>query len=395
MRPVLVAMLVVLGGIAVAVGAAGVGAAQDGEEVLLEVELVDDDGDPITNRSQATVTVEWDDEDTNAMIFSDGIARADVPEGADITVRVTHEKLIKNHPIEVEDYDGDRLEATLFPRATAIVGAEDEDESLRNVSVELEKETDRMPAASGLTDENGEFTTPEIEEGDYEVRLVKPGYRSEQAEVTVTDETEVEYELTAANVNLDIRTQDNRTEEAIGANISVRTNGNEIKTAQTSAERGIETLSLPVNDDYTVRIQSDGYRPLIRSVDIEEADREITLDLTREPRIRIEPGNTQIVAEQELRVEVTDEYGDPVEGATVSLNDATGETNEDGVVTLTPESVGEYNLTAEIDELEAEPVQVSVVAGDGSSGDRSVPGMTAAMGIVATILGALVLARRQ
>jgi PGF-CTERM protein len=153
-----------------------------------------------------------------------------------------------------------------------------------------------------------------------------------------------------------------------------------------------------------VSVSKDAYDTRSTRLRTEESDMQATFNLTRVPAISIEAGNEQVVVGENLRVEITDEYDRPVEGATVLVGgEAAGETDADGVARVPIDTEGEVQVSAEYEDLTADAVTVTGVSGstddggdddDGGTGDGS-PGF----GVVAALLGALAavgaLARRR
>ncbi len=381
--------LVAVAVIAVAIGVgAGTVAAQSDDRVVLEVELTKSDDGSLGN---ATVTAQWDNNEASTTSLVDGVARMEVPRDEDLTIQITHEEYIRNHPIEAEDYEGDRIETTLYPKAEATIEVVDSEGALQNATVRMWKRSANRLAANGMTGTDGTFETPVIEAGSYNVEVTRPGYTSVRTELQVDNETTETILLTSDSADVDVRTRDAVLNESIGVDVRVTSGGETIRTAQTSADRGILTLSLPVNTDYTISFSKDGYESVNRSLDLEEDDRELTTNMTRIPELVVSPDNDNIVVNETLRVTVTDEYERPIANATVSLGDETVETDEDGEAVLNATTAGQFNLTAEKSGQTAGPVRITVVDPNSSGiggqfGLVVLGGAIALVGIVAILV---------
>ena len=381
--------LVAIAVITVAIGVgAGTVAAQSDDRVVLEVELTKSDDGSLGN---ATVTAQWDNNEASTTSLVDGVARMEVPRDEDLTIQISHEEYIRNHPIEVEDYEGDRVETTLYPKAEATIEVVDSEGALQNATVRMWKRSADRLAANGMTGTDGTFETPVIEAGDYSVEVTRPGYTSVRTELQVDNETTETILLTSDSADVDVRTRDAVLNESIGANIRVISDDETVLTTRTSADRGARTLSLPVNTDYTISFSKDGYESVNRSLDLEEDDRELTTNMTRLQDLVVTPDNDNIVINETLRVTVTDEYERPVEDATVSLGEETVETDENGEATLNATTAGQFNLTAEKNDRTAGPVRVTVIDPDdsgigGQFGLIVLGGAIALVGIVAILV---------
>ncbi len=369
--------------------ATGMGVAA-AETTVLEVTVTDSAGDPVDG---TTVQAEWENGTAEGTTLVDGVTRMEVESGANLTITAAHDRLVRNHPVEITNYDGDSVAVTMFPPGTATITVTDEDGPVENAAVRLWKPGDDRFAARGMTDQNGEYSTPTIEEGDYNVRVEKPGYSTEQDRLTVDNATTAEYEINAESVNLNVVTQDGVTEEQIDANITVRTADGVFLQTRTTADRGTRTISLPVNTAYEITFDRAGYDATERSIEIGEDDQTLTANLTRTPALTLAPGNSRIVVGEDLRVEVTDEYDRPAANVTVEVDGDTATTNDNGVARVTVAQTGELNLTAQRNGVTAEPVTITAITGqeDGTdeetAGADGQPGLTvfAAVGVLLAV----------
>jgi bacillopeptidase F (M6 metalloprotease family) len=107
-----------------------------------------------------------------------------------------------------------------------------------------------------------------------------------------------------------------------------------------------------VNTDYEVTATKDGYESVTRTVSVGESDESVTLAVQREEAVSVEATSTRVVLGEVTRLTATDEYGQPVAGATVSVDGTeVGQTDDRGVYDLTVESAGNQTVTVSTDGL--------------------------------------------
>jgi hypothetical protein len=79
----------------------------------------------------------------------------------------------------------------------------------------------------------------------------------------------------------------------------------------------------------------------------------VELSVRRTPEISIDQLQTSVVTGQQTQVTITNAYGDPVAGATISLNgEQVAETNEQGVAMFEVSQAGDNTLLAQSGDLE-------------------------------------------
>ena len=156
-------------------------------DTTLEVAVVDQDGDGIGG---ATIDATWDGGSRTVTTASNGRAFVDVPEGDDVELNVTAEEYVRNHPLVVTDATSEEVTVDIALKGRSTVVVQDTDgEPVEDVSIELQQEF-RIDAA-GETDVTGQFSTGTIEQGEYELTAVKPGFFEETRTITIGEETRV------------------------------------------------------------------------------------------------------------------------------------------------------------------------------------------------------------
>jgi PGF-CTERM protein len=398
-----VVVLVVASGVGAAAAGAGADAAQD-DTVTIELSVTTPGGDAIGN---AEATIEWDGGSTTATTFSNGNTFAEVPDGASLEITLEHDEYVKNVPHTVSSASADQVvETTMYEPATAEVAVVDsDDQPVEDATVRLRKQGQSAFGDRGDTDGEGTFTSGEVEAGTYTVFVREPGYYDAEQTVDLQGETNTTVQIEQGEVTVGLLVQDPTPEGSgtLSADVDVTLDGERVVSATTN-DQGRRSVVLEVNQDYDVSVSKDGYDTRSTRLRTEESDMQATFNLTRVPAISIEAGNEQVVVGENLRVEITDEYDRPVEGATVLVGgEAAGETDADGVARVPIDTEGEVQVSAEYEDLTADAVTVTGVSGstddggdddDGGTGDGS-PGF----GVVAALLGALAavgaLARRR
>lgn len=343
----LVGLALLVSPLTVAAAPAVTQASTDEADVTLRVTVVNAQGDPLGN---AEVTVSYDGEEQTAETFSTGEALFDVPEGATVEIMPTHPMLVKNNPMTVQNIEGNTdVTVTMHPAATGEISVVDgSGNAVADADVQLRKEGRTVLAATGTTGSDGSYTTPELERGNYTVEITKPGYYEEQTTVTLSGDTDVPVEVEQGSVTVDFSVVDSHFDpaEPVRANIEIEDASGTIGTFQTDTS-GSRSVSLDVNTRYSITVDRDGYESVSTSFRLGESDRSQTFEISRTPRLTVEPMNTQVVVGQTVRVTVTDEYDEPAAGAEIQLDGATaGRTDETGQATVTVEQAGDVELTA-------------------------------------------------
>jgi len=352
---------------------AGVGAAQS--TVTLTVTVVDQDGEPL---SDIGISATWGDGGgpVNETTRANGQALVDVPEGADVTIRVDDDTYVRNDPFQVRDASTRSVEVPVSRAATATVTVRDAggnpvpDARVRlfrngNFPVDLRTGTD------------GTVTTPPVEEGEYEVIVTKDGYfRNATAEtVTGTDSTTTVIRQGSALVSFSVA-DDHFADPRPLRNASIAVaeaggSGGTIGTVQTLSD-GEATLTLPVNTRYVVTVTKPGYDTERQFLSLQESDRSASYAIQRTPELRLSAANQRIVVNETVQLTVTDEYGEPVANATVTRDGTTvGQTDGDGALSTQVPQAGTVGFTATEGNLSA------TATVEGVAVDESTPTATA------------------
>jgi len=408
-RTKLVVALVAVVALATAGGlaAADAGAAQD-DTVTITLQVTNTDGQAVGN---AEVTIEWDGGSTEASTRSNGRVLVDVPEGTDLQITLEHSDYVRNVPYEVDGAEAEQtVSVTMHEIATAEIEVVDAGgATVEGASVRLRRHGQNSYADRGETGSDGNWTSSEVEAGTYEVRVSNPGYYRVSQEVELAGDTGQTIEIEEGEVTVDLLVRD-PTEGGPGtlaADVDVRRNDERIVTVTTS-DAGNRAVTLAVNTRYTVRVTRDGYGRTTTRMTTGEERQEFAVNVTRQESISLEPGNDQVVVGENLRVEVTDEYDRPVEGATVTVDgEDAGQTDAEGVARVEITEEGDADVAATYEGMSAGPETVTGVTGstseaegdgtddDGDDGGDGTPGFGALAAVVAALLATAVIARRR
>jgi len=412
LRTTIVAAAVLLAALVGAAGlaAAGSGAAQDSEEVTIELVVTTPEGDAIGG---AEATVEAGGTSQTKTTTGNGRVYFDVAAGADGTITLSHDDYVKNVVHEFSDASsGQTVETTMYEPATGEITVVDTNgEPVEGATVRFRKNGQSAVSAKGDTDADGVFASDQVEAGTYTISVKEPGYYDTEQSVELTGTTNETIEIEAGEVTVGLVTSDPTPEGPgqVSANVAITLDGETEKSTTTRTDE-IRSVILDVNRNYDVEITKENYSTVSTSLNTGESDEQVTFNVTREPSISLSLGNERVVVGETLRVEVTDEYDRPVEGASVSVaGESSGETDAQGVANVEIPSEGDLDVSAEYDGLSAESKTVTGIAGssgdgsgnetgndsdDGGTGDGS-PGF----GVVAALLGALaavgILSRRR
>jgi PGF-CTERM protein len=327
-------------------GVAGATATQD--EVTLTVTVVDQSGNPLDD---VDLSATWDDGEggpVNATTAGNGKAFLDVPEGADVTIRTDRSFYIRNRPYVVENASEQDLTIDMAQRGRATVVVRDEDGRVSNAIVRMFQ--DGRPVVNARTGDDGTLTTAQIERDEYTLITFKEGYLRNKTTVEVDGEIRVQQNVEQNSVLAAFRVTDDHFDPPRAVNdANVTISGIAGVTTQSSGE---VTVSVPVNDRYDVEITKPGYETVSRELDVEESDVSTNVSIQRTPAITVATANQRVVIGESVRATVTDEYGDPVAGAPVSLDGSTvGETNDQGVIDVSVETAGNHTIEASADGL--------------------------------------------
>lgn len=355
----LVALVALSASAAVAAPAGASDAAEasgDTPDVTLTVTVTDNFNNPIQD---ATVVASWDGGETTGTTVSNGKTFVDVPEGATVEITVKHGAYVRNNPVVVEDASEQEVQVKVFRKAEASVTVTDQDgEPIADAKVTLFKRGN--VAASGRTDGQGVFDSGTIEKGDYHVVAVKSGFFTNETDVRVQDSTDLSLGLRQGTVTVQFEVTDDHFSPAKpieGADIQIQNVG----TLKTTSD-GTQTAAVPVNSDVEISVTKDGYETTTRTIRIGESSRDVSFTINRENALTLEPDNQQIVAGTKVRLTVTDEYGDTVEGATILVDgEEVGTTGADGTFQATLDSAGTHDIVAKHEGVTSSTVTVEAI----------------------------------
>jgi PGF-CTERM protein len=344
-------------GIAGAAAAGGGDGASADAPVTVTVTVTDDFGNGI---SDATVTAEWDGGSTEGTTRSSGATLLDVPEGETVQFTIDHVAYTRNNPVVVTNVSsGQQINITAFQKAEATVQVADSSGSpVENARVTLYKRG--QIAANGRTDDDGRFNSGTIEQGDYRVIVLKSGYYRNRSDVTVEDTTEFSVNIEEGTVPVTVSVEDDHfspPRAVVGATVDLEGIG----TLQTAGD-GTQTAAVPVNSEITVSVTKDGYTSASQTVEVDEESMDLAFTITREDALNMTVGSERVVTGSKVRVEVTDEYDRPVEGASVTVDgEEVGTTNDDGVYQVTLDNAGEFEIAASAEGVSSDAVTVEAV----------------------------------
>ena len=340
------------------------------EDVALTVSVVDENGDPVGG---ATVEATWDDGEAARTTASNGKVFIDVPSGADVELDVDDDRYVRNQPLTVENATEREVELTVFPHGDATVTVTDTDGApLSDATVTLMR--DSRTVSSGETDADGTFNTGTVEQGEYRVSAVKPGFYRIASDLTVGDGTETELSIEAGRVTLDVDVVDDHFEEPrtlTGSRVLIES---EPFDANVSASDGSVSLNVPVNTRYRIVPTRSGYDGTARSLTVREVPRSVTVTAQRTPTLTLAASNRRVIVGETTRVTVTNAYDEPVPDVAVLLDgDQVGETDDRGELSVSIDTVGERTVTASDGSIDADPVTVTGVDPDSESDSEPEP----------------------
>lgn len=376
------------------------------EMVTLTVSIENQDGARV---GSAELTATWENGSNTETTASNGKAFVDVPKGANVTISVSHPDYIRNNPVVIKNVDEQSVTIPVYQRGQLNVNVDDGTGAIADANVVLRK--DGKVAVSGPTNANGVFSSPDIEQGTYTASVVKPGHYRNMTTVAVNESAETRVMIERGTVTLTLAVRDPHFSSPTpldNATVTIKSIG-QFQTL----DDGQAGVTVPVNTDYSLTVTKDGYKTVTKTAPVAEADRRVNVSLSRTPSLTVTPLNRRVVAGESVIVEVTDEYNESVEGATVLLDDeSVGTTDEDGQVTVTVDNPGDYTFVASTNGLESSPATIEAISGEdstatatatetesgtdmGTETDVGVPGFTVVSAMLALVSGLAILARRR
>lgn len=339
------------------------------EQVTLTVTVVDQNGDRVGG---ADLTASWDGGDATETTRANGQALVDVPRGASVALTIEDDEYVRNVPKMVPSAEGGEVTVDVAKKGSATVRVESaEGDALSDARVAISR--DGTVIASGRTNDNGGFRAEDVEQGSYQLRVVKAGYFAVDRSLTVRSSFSLQPvaieqgEVTARFGVVDDHFED--PQALSSATVRVGSLGQ-----FNTSDDGTRAVSVPVNTEFEVQVSKSGYDTTAQTVSIGESDTTTTLAIQRTPALTVEPANTQVVVNQTVEVGVTDEYGEAVANATLQVDgEAVGTTGPQGRVRIPIEAVGEQDVTAARDGVTSDPVVVEGVASAQQATETATP----------------------
>ena len=393
-------------------GVSAAGASQSGL-VTLTVDVQTDTGEPVGG---VEVEVEYEGGSNTTRTFSNGRALVDVPEGADVIVRVTDDQYVTNRPVGVANVrDGRTVEVTMYPKSTAVIEVRDDSGAVRDAEVSLRKRGDSEPLDTDTTGDDGVYQLEDVEAGTYEATVVKRGYARKQVSFTLDGGTGGRVvTLEGATVQLSVRVLDDhfRSPQPVGdVEVRVTVGDRSVRTGPTD-DNGRVQFTVGANGQYTVRVMKQGYTTAERTTVVGESGRTFEFTVQRTPTLTVRTGADRVVAGENVLAQVKNAYGENVEGAVVERDgEAVGRTDAGGELRVpVPETV-EYEIVARQDGVTSEPAAVEGVraatattatattttttTATTTTESDPLPGFGAVVALVAVLLAVAALARRR
>lgn len=353
------------------VAAVGIGGVTAQDTVTLDVTVVDQDGEGVGG---VELTATWDDDERTATTFGDGGVRIEVPAGTTVDIEVDHDEYVRNRVFThttATDMSREAVEIPVTRQGAAIITVEDEDgEPIEGATVTLSDQDGTV--TSSETSTNGRTRTAAVERGVYDLRIHKPEYLTYTRELDISSATRgttVTLERATVDVTFSV-TDDHFDPPRPLEDARIEVAGDSI----TTRDDGQRTTDLRVNQRYDVTITKDEYQSYELEIDVEEDDRRINASIQRSPALNVDAANQRVVVGETVRIYVTNEYDEPVEGASVLLDgDAVTETDVNGQADVEIATENQKEITVELNGLSASTTVEGVAPGEGDDGGDDVP----------------------
>jgi PGF-CTERM protein len=359
-----IALLLVTGG--VAAQEAGPGAGEQAVEAeqstpavqelgTVQVTVVDRSGGGIGG---IEVTASWDGGEVTESTRTNGQALIDVPvdEEIEFTVSDPDGEYVRNHqPVELSDVAGEEVTIEMAEPGDVELSVVDTDGNpVEGVELTLSHVNDFRTVERVTTDADGTVTVSGIERRSYDVEAVRPGYNAAETNFTLAGSAATQtLEIESNRVNVDFTVTDDHFEPAVpleDAIIDIAGFG----TLPPTFPDGTQNQDLPVNDEYEITVDKEGYDPVEATLEVGEEPTSLNVSIQRSPAITIDQLQDAVVVDQPTLVTITNAYGEPVSGASVSLNDeSVGRTDDKGQIVFNVTAAGENTLTASYEGLTA------------------------------------------
>jgi len=377
------------------------------EETTMTISVTDENETPIPG---ATVTAQWEAGENyeagedSAETRSNGDVLLDVPTNATVELTAEHPEYVQNIPVRVEDPTEDATLEMREPGSVTFTVIDTEENSVDNVRLRIRHRNSAIVDVV-KTNQNGVVEVQELEQRPYTVDTIRPGYLTNTTQFEITTQTEAHrIQIESKNVEIEFSVIDSYLEEPLeGATISM-----DDSPAGTTTSDGTQVSRRGVNDNYEITVEKDGYETRSREIRLGEEPTTVNMSLRRTPEISIDQLQTSVVTGQQTQVTITNAYGDPVSGATISVNGAeVAETNEQGVAMFQVNQTGDNEILAQsanlqdsatirgIDESDDDETTNQTEDDESGGSDSLGSGFGALVAVVAIVGGALVLSRRR
>jgi PGF-CTERM protein len=353
----LVLSLVVSAGVGV-----GVTVAQsDGETVTVTVAVRDRASNAISN---ADLDVEWDGGSTTATTAANGKAFVDVPRGAEVTIRVTHPRYVRNNPYVIDSAAEREVDVRVYRKSTARLEVSDDDGAVADARVRIERGGLRIE--TGRTGSNGVFESSVLEAGRYTVVVSKPGYYTREKPLEIDGDITNRVALRRGSVTVGIRVVDPHFDPPRAVS-SATVTVTDVATERTGRSGNV-SVTAPVNTETTLRVTRDGYRTVERDLTVGEEATNVSVGISRTPSITLESANERVVAGERVILTATNAYGEPATVATVYLDgERVATTDGQGEARVRIDDPGEHTLYVTKDGVQSNEVGVEAISADGGT----------------------------
>lgn len=344
------------------------------QQTVVEAEVIVEDRSG-TRLSNIRVTAEWGDgESDSATTSSAGRALLDVPNNANVEffVNDTANQFVRNHqPVTVGPANID--DAVTIQMAqwgqTEFTVVDAEDEPVPEATLRLFHEGDTRLVDLVTTGEDGTVSVSGIEQRSYDVAISRAGFNRSDQTIEVADGGAETFEIERHRVNVDFTVRDDHFEEPRpleDATVDIESVGSPLPTD----ESGETQARIPVNDNYRVTVLLEGYREATRTLRLSQRPTSLEITTQRTRSISINQLQNAIVVGQPTQVTITNAYAEPVEGATVLLNDETvGQTDAQGQIVFNISQAGDNTIEAKSRGLTASTTLQGVDPDAGGSED--------------------------
>jgi PGF-CTERM protein len=323
----------------VAPGAIGGAAADD---VTLEVTIVDSDGAAL---SDVLVTATWNGGEggpINRTTAPNGRALFGVPDGADVEITIRDDRYLRNVPYEVESATDRSEEVPVSLSGRATITVEDANGPVENADVVLFQDGRRVD--SRQTNASGVATTDLVERDSYRLRVRKAGYLTNTTDITVGErenDRTVQIRRGSAEVEFSVTDETFKPPRPIeNATVDIR-NGATLPTLN----NGLATTSVAVNREYRVTVTKKGYDSVTETVRVRDQPTRVDVPIRRTDNLSVTAANDRVVIGESTQITVTDEYGERVAGATVTVDGSEiGQTDENGQFRVEIDTAGNTTI---------------------------------------------------